>query len=235
MPAWKMIVRRPPPRKAHPKRMAKPAPDDLAAPPRALAAIRAEPALATDPPCCEDAGRLARCLAASKVRGVLLQLGSGSAALSAWLVDGMDITSRLIALHPGEARLDATRRVAGNDIRVAVHAQAAASFLEDMQRNRFDLVVVDRPDTPGALLVAAIALLAPGGMLCLMDGAGTGRPPGEDALSALAGNDDCRWTRLQAPVAGLLATRCPPESRPVRRGGRSARHAAGRVPVTTIY
>lgn len=200
-------------------------------------ALRACAALEGDPPCGADAGRLLRVLAAAKPRAVALQMGSGSAALSTWLLDGLDITSRLISLLGDPARVAPVRRVIGDDIRVAVHAQDALEFLHDVRRNRFDLVAIDQPDIDPRVAGAAFGLLAPGGTLCLVDPCAQGAPvapaeaPAAHHLKTLA---DCRWSMLGTPLVGLLAVRISPGKEQKRRGGRKARHAAERPNVSHL-
>ena len=210
-----------------------PATSPPGAPPRALAAIAADAALGEAAECDAGAGALLRCLAASRLGGVTVQLGRASVALAAWIIDGMDITSRLLLLVESEALVAPARRHVGNDIRVAVHCQAPVQFLREVSRNRVDLVIIDdaRPDTE--LLDAAVDLLNPGGLICLADVARGGGDL-QAAAAHLAARPDCLGSRVEAPVPLLLAARTPADSRPVRRGGRSARQAAGRSPVTNL-
>ena len=172
---------------------------------RLLAAIAADPALGTRARCDEGLGQFMRCLAASRLRGVTLQLGAGSVALAAWIIDGMDITSRLLMVIEDESLLASARVHIGNDIRVAVHAQAPREFLADLSRNRVDLVVLDGADADEHLLDAAVSLLNPGGMLCVLSADGRA-PDGIDRTGALlARREDCLLSLLHTPAPLLLA------------------------------
>lgn len=58
-------------------------------------------------------GALLRVLAASKPRGQLLELGSGTGLATAWLLDGTDATSTLLTVDNDEAALSILRDVVG--------------------------------------------------------------------------------------------------------------------------
>ena len=202
--------------------------------PRPIAAIAADQALGARGRCDEELGQTLRCLAASRIRGVTLQLGAGSVALAAWIIDGMDITSRLLMVVEDESLLASARAHIGNDIRVAVHAQPPLQFLADVSRNRVDLVVLDNVAADEALLDAAVSLLNPGGMLCALGSDGEAPASLDETAALLARREDCLLSRLRTPAPLLLAVRTPEDSRPVRRGGRSARQASGRTPVANL-
>ena len=169
-----------------------------------------------------------------RLRGVTLQMGMASVALAAWIIDGMDITSRLLLLAPEDATIEAARAHICNDIRVAVHAQAPLEFLREVSRNRVDMVVVDDATVDRELLDAAIALLNPGGVLCVLDACGGATPGLDEIQDRVLARGDCLCTLLATPAPLLMAVRTPEDSRPVRRGGRSARQASGRPPVSNL-
>ncbi len=211
-------------------------PSSLTTPPapRALAAIAADQRLGARGHCDPNVGQALRCLAASRIRGVIVHIGSGSVALAAWLIDGMDITSRFVMVVDDEADVAPANAHLGDDIRIAVHAQPALEFLRDVSRNRVDVVVLDDAVLDEPLLDAAMALLSPGGMLCLLSSDGAAPAWLDSAQTLLARRHDCQHCRLHTPAPLLLAVRLPPDARPVRRGGRAARQASGRKPVINL-
>jgi len=190
------------------------------APPRALARIReAFAAEGVEPALEAGAGAFLRTLAASKPGGVLLQAGAGSAELAAWLIDGMDITTRLIVVVPGREPAALVEREVGDDLRVAVHRQDPLEFLADIRAHRLQMIVFDQPPPP-ELAAAALELVAPGGLLASCQG------PGEGARQAalerhLRTLDAFHSTPLALGSGLLVAARRanpPPTTRRRRRG-----------------
>lgn len=133
-------------------------------PPAACARIRS--ALAErdrDGGLAPELGGVLRVLAASKPAGAFLCLGEDVGEAGAWILDGMDWSSGLVALvqRPHEAVV--LERELGRDPRVSVHRQDARAFLGDVRAHRFDLIVdrsgADHPD----VLRLGLGLLGDGG------------------------------------------------------------------------
>ncbi len=162
-------------------------------------------------------GSLLRVLAASKPGGVCLHLGAGAIVYALWTLDGMDITSRLIVnLAPGSSP---DLGPLGADLRVAVHPQAPLEFLADIDRHRFDVIVVAVANAGTELVARALERLRDGGFAVLLD---SDTLPRDVLVPLLAGHVR---TQLDATPGALLLTRTPPASRRRRRGGSRARHA----------
>jgi predicted O-methyltransferase YrrM len=114
-------------------------------------------------------GALLRTLAASKRGGALLELGTGTGASTAWILDGMDSAATLLTID-GEAKfVDIARRHLGRDRRVTFRVGDGASLLREFRERRFDLIFADT--WPGKFdhLEDALALLLPGGLYVIDD------------------------------------------------------------------
>ena len=150
----------------------------------------------------ETAGRLVHTLAGSKPNGVILMLSGENPELAVWLLDGMDITTRLVALSENESGRDALTDGLGDDIRIAVHLQPFASFLDDIKTHRLDMVVCNT-GLASAVRDQALDMVAPGGIyieLCSpTDQAG--------AAACLSANPAFRSMALDCGVQLLIATR----------------------------
>lgn len=173
----------------------------------------------------ETTGALLRTLAVSQPGGVFLQLGRGCCELTAWIVDGMDITSRLVAVVIDSNLREISERHLGDDIRIAFHNQDALEFLTDIRKHRFHLIVFDEVPCSGDVVNAAAELVASGGFLIVI---GFGSPQAENAttpeiMELVANLEGFHAVRLSGAADAAIATRCAVTHKPVRKGGRKVR------------
>jgi len=114
-------------------------------------------------------GALLRTLATSKPGGALLELGTGTGASTAWILDGMDSAATLLTVD-GEAKfVEIAKRHLGHDPRVTFRVGDGASLLRELRGLQFDLIFADT--WPGKFdhLEEALALLRPGGLYVIDD------------------------------------------------------------------
>jgi hypothetical protein len=107
---------------------------------------------------------LARALAASKTTGTFLCIGEGAGEIGAWILDGMDHSSGLVALVQDEREAAVLERELDCDLRASVHLQDAASFLTDVRAHRFDLIVDLITDEHPRTVRLGLGLLGAGGV-----------------------------------------------------------------------
>jgi hypothetical protein len=107
--------------------------------------------------------RLLRTLATSKPGGTFLCLGEGAGEAAAWILDGMDLSSGLVALVRESDEEVALKRELERDLRVSVHRQDARAFLLDVSAHRFDLIADLTPGERPAIVRLGLNLLRPGG------------------------------------------------------------------------
>jgi predicted O-methyltransferase YrrM len=88
-------------------------------------------------------GTVLRALAASKPGGRLLELGTGTGIATAWLLQGMDESSRLESVDNDPEAQEIARRHLGDDRRLTFHLEDAAVFLEQPHPHGFDLIFAD--------------------------------------------------------------------------------------------
>ena len=143
---------------------------DIRRVPAALAAILEDTGrlgftMASEP----KTGSLLRSLAASKPGGRFLELGTGTGVGTAWLLDGMDATSRLDSVDNESKVQDVARHHLGRDPRVTFHCADGAAFLARQPPRQFDLVYADA--WPGKFdhLGPALDLVARGGIYFIDD------------------------------------------------------------------
>jgi predicted O-methyltransferase YrrM len=138
--------------------------------PEALKAILAETdalefSMASEP----RVGALLATLAASKPGGRFLELGTGTGHGTAWLLSGMDRTSRLDSVDTDPAVVAVAQRHLGSDTRVRFHVMDGAEFIRRAAREAFDLIYADAWPGKFSHLDETLALLRPGGIYLIDD------------------------------------------------------------------
>lgn len=114
-------------------------------------------------------GALLAALAASKPRGRLLELGTGTGHGTAWLLSGMDAASSLDTVDTDPTVVAVAKRHLGSDRRVTFHVADGAEFIRGAQHGRFDLIYADAWPGKFTDLDEALELLRPGGMYLIDD------------------------------------------------------------------
>ncbi len=187
----------------------------VSAPPAALAAVHRDLSgcgIAVDSD--GRVGSLLRVLAALNPNAVVLQIGAESLQYAPWVIDGMDITARLILNIDDNVPLAPIEPIFKNDIRIALHRQNPNQFLDDVARHRFNLIFVGMDSITDTLLERCVRLLSDDGLLVL-DGAGGATSKSQPLV-------DCHY----AHVHGVeLITKVALHSKATRKGGRRARRA----------
>lgn len=114
-------------------------------------------------------GALLRTLAASKPGGIFLELGTGVGVSTAWILDGMDASARLLTVENNLNCVEIARRHLGHDRRATFNVEDAAGFLARLRGRKFDLIFADT--WPGKFdhLEEALALLQFGGIYVVDD------------------------------------------------------------------
>ena len=119
---------------------------------------------------CEDtAGALLRTLAASKRGGRLLELGTGTGIGTAWLLDGMDATSKLVTVDISAEYQQVARAAFADDHRLDILTCDASEFLRKQPANSFDLIFADAMPGKFTHLDEALASVTHGGFYVVDD------------------------------------------------------------------
>ena len=114
-------------------------------------------------------GSLLRTLAASRVAGVFLELGTGTGLSAAWILEGMDRHSTLVSVDNDPPVVAVAERHLGHDNRVRFHVSDGAEFLRSLQGQTFDFIFADTWPGKYDHLEEALALLKPGGIYIIDD------------------------------------------------------------------
>jgi predicted O-methyltransferase YrrM len=147
-------------------------------------------------------GILLRTLAAAKPGGRFLELGTGTGAATAWILDGMDPRSSFVTVETNADLLAIAEMHLGADPRITFVRDDAATFLPRVQGQEFDLIFADTWSGKYEGLELALNLLRHGGIYVIddMDPQPTW-PPGHEKkvaglLSRLEADPTLRMTKV---------------------------------------
>ena len=160
-------------------------------------------------------GSLLRTLAATKVGGAMLELGTGTGLATAWLLDGMDRGATLLSVDNDEGVVAVARRHLGHDQRVTFIVADGATCLRGLasERRSFDLVFADAMPGKYESLEDALQLVRVGGMYVVDDMLPQPNWPAEHPakvsrlLDTLAARQDLHVATLDWSTGIVIATK----------------------------
>lgn len=114
-------------------------------------------------------GALLRTLAATKPKGHLLEIGTGTGLATAWLLAGMDAQSHLDSNETDPAVLAIAQQHLEADTRVSFHACTGEDFIAQASPATYDLIFADAWPGKYALLDETLDLLKAGGLYVIDD------------------------------------------------------------------
>ena len=174
-------------------------------------------------------GELTRVLAASRPGGVFLCLGRGAGEMATWIMDGMDLSGRLVVVLQDNQEADMLLALLTDDMRITLHVQDAVAFLRDVRDHRFDLIADLNHGRAADLRRLALGRLALGGFYL-------SQHPARELTEMLSVKDTVvseqdvtldangfAVAQLPAELAVSLIVHGPHRVQAKRRGGRRAR------------
>jgi predicted O-methyltransferase YrrM len=143
---------------------------DYIKPPPALDQILARTAalgfdMASEP----KTGALLRSLAASKPGGNLLELGTGTGVATSWLLDGMDVHSKLTSVDTNAQVQQVAQESLGADNRLALILEDGLQFLRRQKPQSYDFVFADAVPGKWDGLEDCLHVVKPGGFYVIDD------------------------------------------------------------------
>lgn len=90
-------------------------------------------------------GSLLKTLASSKPSGYFLELGTGTGVSTAWILNGMDLQSKLLTVENNATLVAIAKEYLAQDSRVTFHLQDSGNFIEwlNTSNQKFDLIFAD--------------------------------------------------------------------------------------------
>jgi predicted O-methyltransferase YrrM len=158
-------------------------------------------------------GCLLRTLVSSKPGGSFLELGTGTGADAAWILDGMDARSSLVTVENDPRLLSIARRHLGADPRITFVPADGNVFLREAPRASLDLIFADTWPGKYENVEAALSLLKEGGLYVVDDmNPQATWPEGHEAkvaalLDDLTARRELRVTKLSWASGIVIATR----------------------------
>jgi predicted O-methyltransferase YrrM len=114
-------------------------------------------------------GSLLRTLAASKLSGKFLELGTGSGLATSWILDGMDAHSTLVSFDNDQSLLDIASSFLGHDKRLSLIHSDGADWVHNNKGQKFDYIFADTWHGKYLLLDEVLEMLSPGGLYIVDD------------------------------------------------------------------
>ncbi|MCC2685395.1 MAG: methyltransferase protein [Paenibacillaceae bacterium] len=162
--------------------------------------------------CDVETGQLLRVLAGSKPNGVFLELGTGAGVSTAWILDGMDKSSKIISVEMDEA-VQHIARACIDDERVQFVAMDGGTFIEENLEKQFDFIFADTWPGKYYLLKETLSMVKTGGFYIVDDLKPVDSWPAEhrekvkDLVETLEGLKDFHIVRLDWSTGLILATK----------------------------
>ncbi|MEJ7586846.1 MAG: class I SAM-dependent methyltransferase [Ferruginibacter sp.] len=110
-----------------------------------------------------------RTLAASKLSGKFLELGTGTGLSTSWILDGMDACSSLVSIDNDHAFLGIAKTFLGSDPRLDLLCVDGGSWVKDNLQKRFDYIFADTWHGKYLLLDEVLSMVKVGGFYIIDD------------------------------------------------------------------
>lgn len=114
-------------------------------------------------------GTLLKTLVSSKPGGNFLELGTGIGLSLSWMIDGMDVKSKLISVDNDPKLIEIAKNYFGNDKRVQLVAQDGTAWIKAYSGDKFDLVFADAWPGKYSEIDEILDLLKVGGLYVIDD------------------------------------------------------------------
>jgi predicted O-methyltransferase YrrM len=112
---------------------------------------------------------LLRTLAASKVSGKFLELGTGTGLSTSWILDGMDKDSTLASIDNDPLFLEIAKDKLGFDNRLKLELSDGGKWIEENKNQKFDYIFADTWHGKYLLIDEVLTMLNKGGLYIIDD------------------------------------------------------------------
>ena len=112
---------------------------------------------------------LLKTLAATKPSGSFLELGTGTGLSTAWILEGMDASSKLISVDNDEKFLKVAADHLSHDTRLTLVMKDGGEWIKENSSQKYDYIFADTWPGKYFFLEETLALLNPGGLYIIDD------------------------------------------------------------------
>ncbi|MBC7390889.1 MAG: class I SAM-dependent methyltransferase [Opitutaceae bacterium] len=114
-------------------------------------------------------GSLLRTLVASKPKGQILEIGTGTGLSLSWIVEAMDENSTVISIDNNETYLSIARQHFNTDPRISIISEDGNRWITNNQDKKFDLIFADAWPGKYETLNDTLSILKTGGLYIIDD------------------------------------------------------------------
>lgn len=158
-------------------------------------------------------GSLLKTLISSKPASNFLEIGTGIGLSLSWMIDGMDIKSKITSVDNDPQLIEIAQEIFNNDKRVEIVCSDGSKWIKDYKGNKFDLIFADAWPGKYSDLDEVLALLKKGGMYIIDDmTAQANWPDGHQELvyelvELLENREDLQLTKLNWSTGIIIAVK----------------------------
>lgn len=114
-------------------------------------------------------GTLLKTLISSKLKSNFLELGTGIGLSLSWMIDGMDVDSKIISVDNDPKLIAIAKQYFGHDSRVELVCADGSEWIKNYKGNRFDLIFADAWPGKYSEIDEVLALINVGGFYVIDD------------------------------------------------------------------
>lgn len=114
-------------------------------------------------------GTLLKSLIASKTQANILELGTGIGLSLAWMIEGLDESSKLTSIDNDPQLTDIALDFFGKDARVQILCEDGSQWIKNYKGEMFDLIFADAWPGKYSELEEVLELIQPGGFYVIDD------------------------------------------------------------------
>ncbi len=158
-------------------------------------------------------GTLLKTLMSSKPAGRFLELGTGIGLSLSWMIDGMDVNSKLITVDNDPKLITIAKQYFGADKRVEIIGEDGTSWIQNYKGSKFDLVFADAWPGKYSEIDAILSMIQIGGFYIIDDMAVQPNwPEGHDKnverlVAYLEKREDYNLTKMDWSTGVIIAVR----------------------------
>jgi predicted O-methyltransferase YrrM len=158
-------------------------------------------------------GTLLKTLMSSKPAGRFLELGTGIGLSLSWMIDGMDVNSKLITVDNDPKLITIAKQYFGADKRVEIVGEDGTSWIQNYKGSKFDLVFADAWPGKYSEIDAILSMIQIGGFYIIDDMAiQPNWPEGHDKnverlVAYLEKREDYNLTKMDWSTGVIIAVR----------------------------